>query len=368
MRLLRAWLVGLAAVSAVAMTGGRDLAVASGAAEATQARTPLRAPGSANRLWTDYKNRFVTAEGRVVDNGNRGISHSEGQGYAMVLAAAFDDRATFDRIWSWTRANLMLREDGLIAWRWDPTSQPHVQDPNNATDGDLLVAWGLAEAGLRWNRPELTEAAKKLVDALFKHTTIRTPFGLAMLPGVQGFREGDQPDGPVLNLSYWVFPAIDRLEVLTPGQDWQALRRTGYLLIRAAKFGPLRLPSEWVATQAAQLRPAQGFEGTFGYNAIRIPLYLAWSSGVRPDDLRPYASMWNVAHDIGPFVIDIASGAAGDSLSAPGYRMVIGLAACIAAGRKIPFQVFHGRNDLYYPATLHLLTLLAIGERYPQCL
>jgi endo-1,4-beta-D-glucanase Y len=42
--------------------------------------------------WRQYKDRFVTSEGRVVDNANGGISHSEGQGYAMLIAERLDQR------------------------------------------------------------------------------------------------------------------------------------------------------------------------------------------------------------------------------------------------------------------------------------
>jgi endo-1,4-beta-D-glucanase Y len=43
--------------------------------------------------WRQYKDRFVTSEGRVVDNANGGISHSEGQGYAMLIAERLDGQA-----------------------------------------------------------------------------------------------------------------------------------------------------------------------------------------------------------------------------------------------------------------------------------
>ena len=36
--------------------------------------------------WAAYRDRFVLADGRVVDDGNGGISHSEGQGYGLLLA------------------------------------------------------------------------------------------------------------------------------------------------------------------------------------------------------------------------------------------------------------------------------------------
>lgn len=47
-------------------------------------------------FWQSYKARFVTAQGRVVDTGNGNISHSEGQGYGMLLAVAANDRETFN--------------------------------------------------------------------------------------------------------------------------------------------------------------------------------------------------------------------------------------------------------------------------------
>ena len=112
----------------------------------------LRAPSA----WQAYKARFVTDQGRVVDTGNNEISHSEGQGYGMLIAVAAGDRATFDRIWGWTRANLMVRDDELIAWRWEPRKRPGVADMNDASDGDILVAWALAEAARALGRHVLS--------------------------------------------------------------------------------------------------------------------------------------------------------------------------------------------------------------------
>ncbi len=40
----------------------------------------------------------------------------------MLMAEAAEDRDSFNRIWQWTKANLFVRDDGLAAWRWDPTS------------------------------------------------------------------------------------------------------------------------------------------------------------------------------------------------------------------------------------------------------
>ncbi len=104
--------------------------------------------------WQAYTRRYVSAEGRVIDTANRGISHSEGQGYTMFFAVYFDDRARFDLLWQWTRRNLSRPRDSLTAWRYDPNSSLAVSDTNNASDGDIYIAWALARAADRWNVPE----------------------------------------------------------------------------------------------------------------------------------------------------------------------------------------------------------------------
>jgi len=346
----------------------REVVAMSGAGATSKPAASPRAAAMLAMAWPGYRQAFIQPEGRVVDTGNHGISHSEGQGYAMVLAVAAQDRETFARLWDWTSRELYIRPDGLAAWRWDPAQTPRVTDRNNASDGDLLIAWALGEAGLRWDVPEYTQAMLKITAALFSHTVIESRVGPVLLPGVEGFDARSQPDGPVVNLSYWIFPAIDRLEVLSPAQDWAGLRRSGLSLLRTSRFGPLRIPPEWLAIGARQSQPAAKFERRFSYNAVRIPLYLAWSSRAPVDQLRPFVTMWNAAQDIGPFIIDIDDGKASGSFDAPGYRMIFALAQCISSAKPVPYALATGKNDLYYPATLSLLSMLAISERRPLCL
>ncbi|WP_197279972.1 glycosyl hydrolase family 8 [Bosea sp. AAP35] len=320
------------------------------------------------KAWPGYRARFVQPDGRVIDNGNGGISHSEGQGYAMVLALAAQDREAFERIWEWTARELYIREDGLAAWRWDPKATPQVTDRNNASDGDLLIAWALGEAALRWDVPDYQSAMTRITAALFRHNVIPSRYGPILLPGAVGFDAKSQPDGPVVNLSYWVFPALDRLEQLAPGHDWAGLRRSGVQLLRESRFGPLRVPPEWLALGGDKPAPAAKFERRFSYNAVRIPLYVGWSGHVSTDLLRPYATMWNAAENLGPFVLDIDDGQAGATLDAPGYRLIFAFIQCVLSDRPVPPDLATGKNDLYYPSTLALLSTLAISERRPQCL
>ena len=78
--------------------------------------------------WQLFRTRCITADGRVIDAENGGVSHSEGQGWGMLFAVAFDDRRTFDRILNWTAGNLRRPRDALHAWRYDPTKTPPVGD------------------------------------------------------------------------------------------------------------------------------------------------------------------------------------------------------------------------------------------------
>ena len=106
--------------------------------------------------WAAYKAKFLDATGRIIDNGNGNISHSEGQGYGMLLAYLSASPADFEQIWYFTRTELLLRDDGLAVWKWDPNVKPHVTDTNNASDGDMLIAYALALAGTAWKRTTIS--------------------------------------------------------------------------------------------------------------------------------------------------------------------------------------------------------------------
>ncbi len=317
--------------------------------------------------WAAYKARYVSQDGRVIDNANGNVSHSEGQGYGMLLAALANDRDGFRTIWGWTRDNLMVRKDALAAWKWTPEAGK-ATDLNNATDGDILIAWALAEGGRRFDEPALTAAAKPIAEAIGSEMVVASRLGPVLLPGENGFLPPAQHDGPVVNLSYYVFPAFDDLKRLAPDVDWDGLRATGRRLIKASRFGPLRLPTDWVAVGSGSPQPATNFPGQFGYNAIRIPLYLAWAGKPEAEGVESFAGLWNRASNIGPFVTDVRTGTAIGAMDGTGYRLVASLAACASKHLRLPDGLSGRRDAFYYAETLRLLTIAVIQERYSQCL
>ena len=100
-------------------------------------------------VWQAWKGAYLQPSGRVVDGLQQNASHSEGQGYGAVLAVEFADQEALTRILDWTEANLALRGDSLLAWRYLPDASNPVPDLNNASDGDLFYAWALVRAAAR---------------------------------------------------------------------------------------------------------------------------------------------------------------------------------------------------------------------------
>ena len=320
--------------------------------------------------WRLYRSRFVTSAGRVVDTANNMISHSEGQGYGMLLAVAADDRATFDLIWGWTRANLMVRDDELAAWRWEPDGRPAVADMNNASDGDLLIAWALAEASDAWGSlPYKTAGRRIAVEAGRKLIVSHTKDGAILLPGVAGFAAEDRTDGPVVNLSYWVFPAFARLPLVAPDIDWAGLSRNGLELVKQTHFGPAALPTEWISLHDASPRPADGFPQRFSYNAIRIPLYIAWAGLGQREIYTPFVKAWQKDARGALPIIETATGKPSDWLVERGYGAIAALTACAASGGTLASNEDHHvrAEENYYAVTLNLLALVAGHMRYPSC-
>ncbi len=329
---------------------------------------PLTIVGTISRAdWEAYRSRFVEDSGRVVDTANGNISHSEGQGYGLLLALAAADRRSFEQIWSFTFTELLIRDDGLAVWKWDPKGKPRVMDRNNASDGDLLIAYALAKAGEVWQEPRYTSAARKLARAIGQNTFGRSGRSMVLMPGASGFGAGDRPDGPVINLSYWVFEAFPVLAVLAPEYEWNRVWRDGVLLLQQATSGRSRLPADWLSLQnGLQPKPADGFPPEFGYNSLRIPLYLLRAGMADMEWLRALKQRWSAENE-GVAVVNVVTGQVRERLTDQGYVTLSAALACALEGTPVPEALRTFEPSLYYPSTLYLLAKSLLGEKYPQC-
>ncbi|AOR77568.1 glycosyl hydrolase family 8 [Novosphingobium resinovorum] len=300
-------------------------------------------------LWTQWRDRFVAPEGRVVDTGNGRISHSEGQSYGMILALRAGDREAFERIAKWTQDTLGREDMALHSWKYDPTAAVPVSDPNNATDGDLVIAWALALAGQRWKRSEWSDRAREVRKAIREHCVISRFGRELLLPGVVGFAEGAQV---MLNPSYFVWPALDQFAKADGAATWGGVVRDCEAITTLARFGMHSLPSDWVAVSGYNaVAPAVGKPPRFGYDAIRIPLYAA--VGGRSTLVQPVADWWRsriAQHRSIPAWVDVVTGEEAN------YALSSGGAAI--AARLIGSTPPVALDSDYFSASLQMLARL----------
>lgn len=327
------------------------------------AATAMAAPADSRAdtmraAWAAFQARFVTPDGRVVDTGNGGISHSEGQGWGMLLALRADDRAGFERMLGWTRRVLGRPRDALHAWRFRPDAAMPVDDPNNASDGDICIAWALVEAGARWGSTTHAALGAAIGRDVLRLLLRRAATYSLLLPGQQGF---ERPDRILVNPSYYVFPAFAPLAKAVPDPAWARLAADGLMLLRRARFGRWELPPDWLQVDrtTGALSLPEGRPPRFSYDAIRVPLWLAWAGLRQEPALQRIRRFWSVRPGP-PAWADLRTDALAPYPASTGILSLAQLAQADGAG---PLQTPSSREiskaSDYYAAMLTLLAATA---------
>lgn len=314
---------------------------------------PLTAFGQAD--WTQFKSAFIV-NGRVIDKGQNEISHTEGQGMALLLAVHNNDPETFSQVWNWTQRNLQVRDDKLLAWSWSPKAG--VNDMNNASDGDLFIAWALSRAYTKWNQPSYLFAAIQLSQSIRAKLLRKTAKGTVLLPGAMGF---EKPEYLKLNLSYWVFPAINELSILDPASEWEELRVSGLKLIEEAKYGKWQLPPDWIKLEGEKISPVDGDQ--FGYDAVRIPLYLIWGKQATTASIQPFQNFWGsfTGKPLLPAWVNVNTGEMATYNASAGFQSIAAMTIAYPNVDSTQLPSFNPSQG-YYSSMLSLFTKMALED------
>jgi endo-1,4-beta-D-glucanase Y len=91
---------------------------------------------------------------KAIDTGK---VYSEGMSYGMMLAVMMDDKATFDKLWKFTKTYMQNQEGpqaGFFAWRLEGEAPFSRLDVNPAPDGEEYFAMSLFFAHNRWGSEE----------------------------------------------------------------------------------------------------------------------------------------------------------------------------------------------------------------------
>jgi endo-1,4-beta-D-glucanase Y len=236
-----------------------------------------------------------------------------------------------------------------------------VADPNNATDGDLYIAFGLLMAHARWRHAPYRDLAIAIGRDLLRLTLRHRAGQPLLLPGASGF---ESPAGLVINPSYMVFPAFTALERAMPHDPWGPLGRASLALLDRARFGAWGLPPDWVLQPAAPdaaPRIAGAWPPRFSFDAVRVPLLLAWAGETAHPALRGALSFWaDPRWEAPPAWVDLVTGQAAGFAVSPGVAAIriFATARIGAAGAAVALPSVNASGD-YYSAALTLLTRVA---------
>ncbi len=263
-----------------------------------QSPSPMAAPAESRMVmptttevleqsWVAYRQRFIQADGRVIDWEQDARTVSEGQAYAMLRAVFADDPATFSQTLKWAEDNLQRRgetnqpTDSLWAWKWGQTAQGswEILDANFASDADLDAATALILASRRWHRSEYLDLARtKLKDLWEQSTVTASPTGQPRRYFLPGPIAAFQPQPPIayLNPSYLAPYAFRLFAQVDPERDWLSLVESSYeVLEKSTQLSAVNLPSDWVAinltTGAFQSPPIRTrLRSTYSFDAYRV--------------------------------------------------------------------------------------------------
>jgi endoglucanase len=277
-----------------------------------------------------FLGRYVEGDGRVVRIDQGGDTVSEGQAYAMLLAAADRDTARFAQVWRWTRENLE-QPDGLLAWHWE---DGRVVEASSAADADVDAAWALLLAARRFGDRGYRVEGLALANAILEHETVS-------LDGRSVLVAGDWATTfpATVDPSYFSPAAFAALGRVSGDPRWGQLRQTSQAILAQLTDRPTGLAPDWASVEpdgSARATPPPGQEGeaVFGYDAVRVPLWQAASCDAADRRLAARAAPFlteAIGGESPAAVYSLEGGPRGGAAGAP--MLVAAAAASDAAGK-----------------------------------
>ncbi len=240
-------------------------------------------------FWDRYAAKFLSPQGRVIDPERKSMTTSEGQSYAMFFALVAGDDGSFERIRSWTEANLARGDLAkyLPAWSWgrkDDGSWAYSIRTRPA-DSDLWTAYSLIEAGDLWAKPQYSRTGLAMLSLIAKRESVSLPqIGTVLLPAREGFRPDDSRW--ILNPSYMPLPLLLAAQRADPKDPWDSMASA--LLGWLQQASPSGFAMDWVEYANGKGFSAIGAPGDSSrpaggsYDAIRVYLWAGMTARDSP--------------------------------------------------------------------------------------
>lgn len=203
----------------------------------------------AQTWYTDWLTSYYVdcspTQARIVEGST---TYSEGIGYGMLITAYAGDKARFDKLWAYYKAN--RNANGLMHWCRTNCSNPAGGcGDNGATDGDLDAAMALLVANCQW--PSTTAPHNYTTDAQALISAIRDDETFASCSGLRVLRPGDAFNiggaCNCLNISYFAPGYYRAFAEFMPADAalWTKLADDSYTIINSNANATTGLVSAW---------------------------------------------------------------------------------------------------------------------------
>lgn len=236
--------------------------------------------GVIERGWEQYKNTFITPEGRTIDPKANNITTSEGQSYSMLRAVWKGDKEIFDRVFIWSEYNMKLKDNGLYAWLYgiDDTNTGAILDSTTATDADEDIALSLLFAHKKWQDPIYMDRAREILDGIWQNRVIEINNTLYLTSGAQ------TDEGYLINPSYFSPASYKIFAQVDKNHEWNKLALDSYVILNNLKTSSIfkntigLVPDWFILTENGNYQSAahiKEYADLYGYDAFRLMWRLA---------------------------------------------------------------------------------------------
>lgn len=224
--------------------------------------------------WTYWKAKFNTAGGIIQGTkpDNTSAETSEAQSYGLMLALWFNDKTTFDQIYSATQSNFWGGSN--YAWIISPT-----KDPNFAGDADqdicgaLIFASALVDSGYWSNPTNGAPAYKTQAIAVLKEVESGFVDGSNL---IRSYNNSSGIYNPSYHMPGWgqIFKEFGAANGVTT-TNWDNVRTAEYGLFNKQPFAKDGMARNWSDGSGNAGNPGNGTEtpsnGDMSFDAIRVP-------------------------------------------------------------------------------------------------
>lgn len=291
---------------------------------------------------------------------------SEGIGYGMLLAASWNDRPTFDGLWSYYQSH--QNSNGLMGWLG---GCGYSDDPGAATDADLDVAMALIMADCLWPENGYLEKATSLI-ATIRNLLLKEDGSHIFLCA------GDNWGGDCCGNASYQAPAYYRIFAQVTGDSafWTAAAEDSYYYLDKYNNDSTGLVSDWMDPDTLQCYAKDAWDW-YGWDASRVPWRVAvdyaWNGNILAEQESQTLATF-VADEGGPANTCAGYTLDGATCGGPAVTTFAGAFATSAIAQdqrtvNTFFQQLGGvANDGYFNQTLSALYLTTAAGRFnPVC-